>query len=67
MNEQDVLKHLKDATDVKCEDCGSLNFREALLIKRISKILTGDLKDTIVPLPVIVCDKCGKVLDLMNK
>lgn len=61
MDQQQMMKYLKDATDIKCEECGSLYFKEVLRIKRISKLLTGEQKDTVVPLPVICCAECGHV------
>ena len=59
------MKHLKDATDIKCE-CGCLNFKEVVRFKKISKILIGDTKDAIVPIPFMVCDACSKELEEMS-
>lgn len=61
MEQEQMMKYLKDATDIVCEECGSYHFKEVLKIKKISKLLTGDIKDTVVPLPVLCCDKCGHI------
>ena len=34
-------------------------FKEIVLIKKVSKLLTGSPEDTIVPFPTYVCDDCG--------
>jgi hypothetical protein len=57
---------LKDAEDIKCESCGGIIFEEKLMIKRISKLLTGGDRDSISPIPVIVCAKCNHVNELFK-
>lgn len=44
-----------------CPNCGCKVFREALVMKRISKLLTATPNDTLYPIPVYVCDKCGDI------
>lgn len=44
-----------------CPKCGGRFFREVLMMKRISKLLTATPKDTLYPIPVYVCDKCGEI------
>jgi len=50
---------LKQQPSLKCEECGSFRFKEIVLIKKVSKLLTGTSEDTIVPFPTYVCDECG--------
>jgi predicted nucleic acid-binding Zn ribbon protein len=50
---------LKQQPSLKCEECGSFRFKEIVLIKKVSKLLTGSSEDTIVPFPTYVCDECG--------
>lgn len=60
--------NLKDAEYIKCEnpDCDSEIFEEALKIKKISKFMTGSDRDTITPIPVLVCAKCKHVNELFK-
>lgn len=58
--------NLKDAEDVKCEQCESLVFEEKMMIKKISKFLTGSDRDSISPIPVIACSKCGHVNEMFK-
>ena len=55
----DVKISLRDQPTLKCETCEGIIFREVVLIKKVSKLLTGSTEDTLVPFPTYVCDGCG--------
>jgi DNA-directed RNA polymerase subunit RPC12/RpoP len=44
---------LKKQPTVVCEKCGSKYFKEVVLIKKVSKLMTGSSEDTLVPFPNI--------------
>lgn len=44
-----------------CPKCGGKIYREAVVFKKISKLLTATQNDTIYPIPVYICDKCGEL------
>jgi hypothetical protein len=48
---QPARPSISDATDVICEKCQNPYFIEVLVVKKISKILTGAEKDQIFQLP----------------
>ena len=52
---------LDKTTGVKCESCGNETFQEALMLRKVSKFLTGQAQDGILPIPTFVCTKCGHV------
>jgi uncharacterized Zn finger protein len=54
---------LKEQPTVVCEnpDCGSKFFKEVVLIKKVSKLMTGSSEDTLVPFPTYMCNSCGHV------
>ncbi len=58
--------NLKDAEDVKCEKCEGLIFEEKMMIKKISKFLTGSDRDSISPIPVIVCSECNHINEMFR-
>jgi len=61
-NQQRVsLEMMKNATEIKCEKCENDTFEEVLKLRKISKILTGSQKDTLVPMPMFACKKCGHI------
>lgn len=55
------LEMMKSATEIKCESCGHDTFEEVIKLRKISKLLTGSNKDTLVPIPMFACKKCGHV------
>jgi len=61
--------NIKEQPTMVCEKCNSKYFKEVVMLKKISKILTGSPEDTIVPFPTYMCDGCGHVnkdLDLFD-
>lgn len=60
----DLLKpkiDLREQDTISCEKCGHRYFKEVILLKRVSKILTGSPEDTLVPFPIYACEKCSHV------
>jgi len=53
--------NLKEQPTIACEECGNIYFKEVVLIKKVSKIMTGSSDDTLVPFPTYMCEKCGHV------
>jgi len=62
--------NLKEQPTVVCENCQKKYFKEVVLVKKVSKILTGSSEDTLVPFPTYMCESCGHVnndFDLFDK
>ena len=57
---------LEDAPYITCEKCEGTIFEEKMMIKKISKFMTGTDQDSIVPLQVIACSACGNVNDMFK-
>ena len=54
----------RDYPLVKCHKCGSILFRSAVVLKEIPGTIIGHgAEPVIVPLQVLVCDKCGEILE----
>ncbi len=53
--------NLNDARDMNCE-CGGNIFLPAYRFKKISRLLTGAPKDSVMPIELYVCSSCGKPL-----
>ena len=64
MNQQKPVQ-LKVSLDktlpITCEECGSHAFQEALMLRKVSKFLTGEMQDGVIPIATFVCTKCGHV------
>ena len=70
MNNQQQMNlniDIKTTTPVISED-GNMVFQEGVVLRRISKFLTGTSEDGIIPVPVFFDVKSGKVLiDMLPK
>jgi uncharacterized Zn finger protein len=54
---------LKDTTPIVCEECQSEVFQEGVLLRRVSRFVTGTSQDALMPIPVFACSSCGHVND----
>ena len=52
---------LKDTTAITCEECEYNVFQEGVLLRKISRFVTGTSQDALMPIPVFTCIKCGHV------
>jgi uncharacterized Zn finger protein len=52
---------LKDTIPIICEECGHSVFQEGVLLRKISRFVTGTSQDALMPIPVFTCSKCGHV------
>jgi predicted Zn-ribbon and HTH transcriptional regulator len=50
-----------DMKPITCENCGGIYFRQVMAINKVSRLMTGAAKDTVVPVPVFRCDDCGMI------
>lgn len=51
---------LRQSQNIVCE-CGGMIFQEKLFFKKISAILSPNGREEVAPMPIIVCESCGKV------
>jgi len=54
---------LKNAISISCDKCSNETFTEGVILKKISRFVTGTPKDAIVPIPIFVCTSCNNVND----
>ena len=55
---------LKDTQPAICS-CGNNLFRDGYMLRTLSRLFTGEPKDTLITVPVLVCDKCSQPLEQM--
>jgi len=51
---------LRNSKNVICE-CGGMIFSEKLFFKKISALISPDGREQLAPMPIVVCESCGKV------
>ena len=60
MNQQTNLS-LKDTTPITCNECGHNVFDQKIMLRSVSRFVTGTAENAIVPMPIFACSKCGHV------
>lgn len=55
---------LSKAEDITCDECQGNIFEEKIMLKKISRFLTGSDRDSLTPIPVIACAKCHHVNEM---
>ena len=67
---EDQLKQqidLSKATPMKCEKCENPTFKQSLMLRKLSALVSPNGQETIVPAAVFACEKCGHVNEEFTK
>ena len=48
-------------TEIKCEACEGKTFKQTLLMRKMSALVAPNGQETIIPMAVFACEKCGNV------
>ncbi len=48
-------------TEIACESCGGKTFKQTLLMRKMSALVSPNGQETIIPMAVFACEKCGHV------
>ena len=52
---------LKHAKDIICEKCGSKGFKQSMMLKKLSPLVSPNGQEAIIPVMVFACDSCGHI------
>ena len=52
---------MSKTTPIQCEKCNNSTFKQTLLIRKLSALVSPNGQETIVPIAVFACEKCGHV------
>ena len=48
-------------TQIQCEACQGSTFKQTLLLRKMSALVSPNGQETIIPMQVFSCEKCGHV------
>ena len=51
----------KDTLPIVCENCGCEKFRPIFFLRKISKFMTGEADDRVMPIYSLACLECNHV------
>ena len=52
---------ISKTTPIKCEKCENQTFKQTLLLRKLSALVAPNGQETLVPVQVFACEKCGNV------
>ena len=52
---------VSQTTPVKCEKCKNQTFKQTLLLRKVSALISPNGQEQYVPVAVFACEKCGHV------
>ena len=52
---------ISKTSPVKCEKCENPTFKQSLLLRKLSALVSPNGQETLVPVQVFACEKCGHV------
>ena len=59
--QQQIKVNLQDAEDVVCEECKNAYFVPAVMIKRLSPLVSPTGQEAMVPVQTFQCNQCNHV------
>lgn len=59
--QQNLNVDINQTTAVTCDECGTPQFNQQLILRKASGFLTGTGQPTYIPIPVFACAKCGHI------
>jgi hypothetical protein len=60
-NPQQPSIDFSKTSEIKCEVCLNDTFEQTLLLRKLSALVSPTNQETIVPMAVFACQKCGHV------
>ena len=61
MESQKMNVDIDSTTEIICDDCGNNVFIPAFFLRKVSRFISPDGKDRLLPLDTMSCNKCGNV------
>ena len=59
--QQQMQVDISQTTEEVCESCGNDTFTQVYKIRKLSALLSPAGQETIIPMQVFVCAKCGHI------
>ena len=52
---------LSHETDIICEKCEGVGFKQTMMLKKLSPLVSPNGQEAIIPVGVFACESCGHV------
>ena len=52
---------ISQTNPVKCEKCENQTFKQTMLLRKLSALVSPNGQETLIPVAAFACEKCGNV------
>ena len=52
---------LTHAKTLECEECGCKGFKQSLMLKKLSALISPNGQESLIPVAVFCCEQCGHI------
>ena len=52
---------ISQTNPVKCEKCENQTFKQTMLLRKLSALVSPNGQETLIPVAAFACEKCGHV------
>jgi hypothetical protein len=61
MEGQNMNVDIDSTIEIVCDDCGHNVFTPAFFLRKVSRFMSPDGQDRLLPLDTMACNKCGNI------
>ena len=65
--QQQMNIDISQTSEMKCDKCENNTFKQTMMLRKMSAIVSPNGQETIIPMAVFACEKCGHVNDEFKK
>ena len=65
--QQQMNVDISQTSEMKCDKCENPTFKQTMMLRKVSAIISPNGKETIIPMAVFACEKCGHVNEEFTK
>ena len=58
---------MSQTTDMKCDKCENDSFKQTILLKKMSALISPNGQEMLIPVAAFSCEKCGHINDEFRK
>ena len=59
--QQQMNIDVSQTSEMKCDECENNTFKQTMMLRKVSAIVSPNGQETIIPVGVFACEKCGNV------
>ena len=58
---------ISQTSEMKCDKCENNTFKQTMMLRKMSAIVSPNGQETIIPMAVFACEKCNHVNEEFSK